>query len=203
MMCSRGAWIPEFLDHVNAPPLPPLKEAGGIVGPLQPGALIAAGVANADTLLVAGGHDHPVAASAIRRILKDARIDSMGTANATYGETAVLKPDHDMEGLYVSLPISGARAAAVIGMTEFSVTLGKHVDDVAALYKSMQSGVEIPPAIIPVFEDMARQTKHFWAAMTRAGVPAAAIYATGGWARCPTLMQLRANIFGEADYSCR
>jgi xylulokinase len=183
---------------VNAPPLPPLIEAGGVVGHMQRGPLIAAGAADARTLLVAGGHDHPVAASAIRRIFKDARIDSMGTANATYGETATLKPDHTMEGLYVTLPISGAEAVAVIGMTEFSVTLGKHVKDVTGLYKSLQQGAALPADVVPVFEDMARRTKHYWAAMTRAGVPETAIYATGGWARCPALMQLRATVFGEA-----
>ena len=192
------SWISEFLEHVNAPDLPPLIEAGDVVGTMRSGALIDAGAADANTALVAGGHDHPVAASAIRRILKDARIDSMGTANATYGETATLKPDHDMEGLYVTLPISGAEAVAVIGMTEFSVTLAKHVNDVTKLYKSLQQGGELPDALLLVFESMAQQTKHYWAAMTRAGVPATPVYATGGWARCPALIQQRANVFGEA-----
>jgi xylulokinase len=191
------SWISAFLTHVNAPPLPPLIEAGDVVGTMQPGTLIDVGAAHSNTLLVAGGHDHPVAASAIRRILKDARIDSMGTANATYGETSTLLPDHAMQGLYVTLPISGAKAVAVIGMTEFSVTLAKHVADVAVLYKSLQQGGTIPAAILPIFTDLAQQTKHFWAAMTRAGVLPSPIYATGGWARSAALMQLRANIFGE------
>jgi xylulokinase len=191
-------WIASFLEYAHAPPLPPLREAGAIIGTMRNGLLIQTGVASSETLLVAGGHDHPVAASAIRRILKNARIDSMGTANATYGETGALAPDHDLEGLYVSLPISGTHGAAVIGMTEFSLTLGKHVDDVPKLYKSLQQGGELPAAIIPALEDMARQTQHYWSAMTRAGVPAAPIYATGGWARCPGVMQIRANIFGEA-----
>jgi xylulokinase len=191
------SWIPEFLQHVNAPDVPPLVEAGDVVGSMQSGALTDVGAADANTALVAGGHDHPVAASAIRRILKDARIDSMGTANATYGETSTLKPDHNLEGLYVTLPISGAEAVAVIGMTEFSVTLSKHVDDVTSLYKSLQQGGQLPAALLSVFEDMAQQTKHYWAAMTRACVPVTAVYATGGWARCPALIQQRANVFGE------
>jgi xylulokinase len=193
-------WIPEFLAHVNAPPLPTLIEAGGVVGTMQVGALTNAGAANQNTLLVAGGHDHPVAASAIRRILKNARVDSMGTANATYGETASLNPDHNMEGLYVTLPISGAKAVAVIGMTEFSVTIGKHFSDVGAIYKtqlSTQSIADIPNDLSEILHAMAQQTKRFWSAMTRAGVPQAPIYATGGWARCPALMQQRANTFGE------
>ncbi len=190
-------WIPGLLEHVGAPPLPPLVEAGGIVGTLRQGPLISAGVADEKTLLVAGGHDHPVAASAIRRIRKDARIDSMGTANATYGETATLMPDRDLEGLYVTLPISGAKGAAVIGMSEFSVTLAQHTEDVASLYAALQKGAAIPDALRPVLDDLAQRTRHFWAAMTRAGVPQAPIYATGGWARCPAIMQSRANIFGE------
>jgi xylulokinase len=194
-------WIPEFLAHVNAPSLPILMEAGGIVGTMQNGDLTKTGAVDSNTLLVAGGHDHPVAASTIRRILKDARIDSMGTANATYGETAGLKPDHNMEGLYVTLPISGEKAVAVIGMTEFSVTLGKHFKDVNAVYKSQLSTLslhDIPNDLSAVLQGMAENTKHFWTAMTRAGVPPAPIYAAGGWARCPALMQQRANIFGEA-----
>ncbi len=191
------SWIPSFLEHAHAPPLPHLYEAGSVIGTMASGALTASGATDANTMLVAGGHDHPIAASAIRRILKNARIDSMGTANATYGETSSLRPDQNMEGLYVTLPISGASGAAVIGMTEFSVTLDKHVDDVPKLYLSLQQGGKMPAAIIPVLEGLASRTKHYWSAMTHAGVPLAPIYATGGWARCPEVMQMRANIFGE------
>jgi xylulokinase len=195
------AWIPEFLNAVKAPPLPPLIEAGKVVGTLGRGALIASGAATSQTLLVAGGHDHPVAASAIRRILKDARVDSMGTANVTYGETAALMPDHHLEGLYVTLPISGAKAFAMIGMTEFSVTLGQHFSDVGAVYKTLLAThhiQNIAPDVRVVLTELAEKSKNYWAAMTRAGVPEAPIFATGGWARAPALMQLRANVFGEA-----
>jgi xylulokinase len=193
-------WIPELLAKSHAPPLPELIEAGSIVGTMQPGGLIDSGAADANTMLVAGGHDHLVAASAVRRILKDARIDSMGTANATYGETATLKPSQNMQGLYVTLPISGAKGAAVIGMTEFSVTLGKQADDVGALYKSLltiQNVRDIPANIQDALHAMAHHTKSHWSAMTNAGVPAAPIFAMGGWSRCPALMQIRADIFGE------
>jgi xylulokinase len=193
-------WIPEFLDHVQAPHLPTLIEAGAPVGTVQRGVLTEAGAANASTLLVAGGHDHPVAASAIRRILKDARIDSMGTANATYGETATLVPNHAMEGLYVTLPISGAKAVAVIGMAEFSVTLAQKFGDVGAIYQPLlatKNVAHISVDLKPVLVELALQTKHYWAAMTRAGVPLASIYATGGWSKSPALMQLRATVFNE------
>ena len=195
----KRQWIPEFLAWCSAPPLPPLKEAGEIVGRLRVGRLTSAGVASPETLLVAGGHDHPVAASAIRRIATNARIDSMGTANATYGETAALAPDHPMEGLYATLPISGAAGAAVIGMTEFSVTLDRLSGGVAELYQKILKSNDIKDLHTPfraALEALSSRTKDFWAAMTRAGVPQAPIFATGGWARAPALMQLRANIFG-------
>ncbi len=194
------SWIAELLTQSHAPPLPPLHEAGSMVGTLRPGRLIDAGAATAKTLLVAGGHDHPMAASAVRRILKQARVDSMGTANATYGETETLKPDTPTEGLYVSLPVSGAAATAIVGMTEYSLTLGKCVSDIGALYQSLRSIqhiADIPKDIHTALETLAQQTKSQWQAMTRLGVPTAPIYAMGGWSRCPALMQMRANIFGE------
>ena len=72
--------------------------------------------------------------------------------------------------------------------------------DVAAIYKTQlatQDIADIPADLAAALQSMAAQTKHFWSAMTRAGVPEAPIYATGGWARCPALMQQRANVFGE------
>jgi xylulokinase len=145
---------------------------------------------------VAGGHDHPMAASAIRRMDKNARIDSMGTANATYGETTSLKAGDELGGLYVTLPISGASGAAMIGMTEFSVTLGKTIDDVGAFYRAMERGERIPAHILPTLSGLAERTRDYWAAMTRIGVPEAPIFATGGWARCEAIIAHRAKVFG-------
>ncbi len=194
------SWIPELLNRSHAPPLPNMIEAGDIVGTMRPGNLIDSGAADSNTMLVAGGHDHLVAASAVRRILKDARIDSMGTANATYGETTTLKSGDNTQGLYVTLPISGAKGAAVIGMTEFSVTLGQQVSDVGALYKTLlttQNIADLQPDIRSTLENLANNTKSHWSAMKNVGVPVAPIYAMGGWARCPAVMQMRANIFEE------
>jgi xylulokinase len=193
-------WIPQFLAHCGAPPLPELIIAGTVVGAMKPCKLTEAGACTTNTLLVAGGHDHPVAASAIRRMFADARIDSMGTANATYGETTTLQPGHNLEGLYVTLPISGASGAAVIGMTEFSRTLGQCVPDVSELYAALLGKThraDIPGTIRQALEELARHTKHYWSAMTRAGVPQAPVYATGGWARSPAVVQLRADIFEQ------
>jgi xylulokinase len=193
-------WLPDFLSWCGAPPMPPLIEAGHVMGHLRDGTLTAAGAATENTVLVAGGHDHPLAASAIRRIETDARIDSMGTANATYGETATLVPDHPLEGLYATRPISGRGRAGVIGMTEFSLTLDRLSGGVAAHFANLLKTSDINKISSDLrvsLEHLANRTKHYWAAMTRAGVPQAPIFATGGWTRSPALMQLRANIFQE------
>jgi xylulokinase len=189
-------WLPHFLGYSSAPPLPHLVEAGEVVGTMTPGRLTEAGIADDATVLVAGGHDHPVAASTIRRMDRNARIDSMGTANATYGETTSLKAGDELNGLYVTLPISGASGAALIGMTEFSVTLGKTIDDVGAFYRAMERGERIPAHILPTLSGLAERTRDYWAAMTRVGVPEAPIFATGGWARCQAIIAHRAKVFG-------
>jgi xylulokinase len=195
-------WVTDLLKAACAPPLPRLFEAGQIVGTMQPGKLVEDGAADVNTLLVAAGHDHPVAASAIRRLEKDARIDSMGTANATYGETRMLTPEARVDDLYVTSPISGRKGAvAVLGVTEFSVTLARHVQNVQHLYKAqceIRDVVDIDASLRILFTEMAERTKHHWHAMTEAGVLPAPIHATGGWSKCPALMQLRANVFGEA-----
>jgi xylulokinase len=193
----KRVWISAFLNHCEAPALPPLVEAGSVVGAMMPSALTSAGAADENTLLVAGGHDHPVAASAIRRITRDARIDSMGTADATYGETVSLKPGDELDGLYVTLPISGAKGAAVIGMVEFSRTLETVTQDVGLLYKSLLTADAVPEFARDAMQDMALRTKRYWQAMTGVGVPASKIYATGGWARSRALMRLRATVFRE------
>jgi xylulokinase len=192
------SWLAPFLDYAQAPPLPKLVEAGGIVGTMNHSRLNSLGITDTNTLLVAGGHDHPIAASAIRRSDPHARIDSMGTANATYGETQSLDPDHDLKGLYVTLPVSGAAKAAVIGMTEFSKTLAEHVSDLAQFYADMltcRDEMHIPSRPRNALHKLAQRTHDYWHAVTEAGVPEAPIHATGGWARCPAVMQMRANVF--------
>ena len=74
-------WLPQLLWASGAPAMPPVLKAGQVAGTVLPGRLRAAGAASAVTVVVAGGHDHPIAASAIQRLAADARIDSIGTAN--------------------------------------------------------------------------------------------------------------------------
>ena len=81
-------WMPALLADCGAPPLPEVVPAGTVLGHLRSPGLAAAGVVDDATVVVAGGHDHPVAAFAIRQQHPDAIFDSMGTAELIYGEIA-------------------------------------------------------------------------------------------------------------------
>ena len=108
------------LKQVRRPPLPEVLRAGVAVASLREGSLVEAGVATESTLIVAEGHDHPVAASAIRRIEPDARVDSIGTAKVGYGETprteiAAFHPD-----LSFVPPVRAVNGLGCLGVFEFS-----------------------------------------------------------------------------------
>ncbi len=67
-------WLPHLIDYCSAPPLPRVLKAGQIAGHVRPGRLRDAGAASAQTAIVAGGHDHPLASSVIFRLASEARI---------------------------------------------------------------------------------------------------------------------------------
>lgn len=198
-------WSTEALAFAGAPPLPRLLRTGEIAGTAGPGRLREAGVVSSATLLVAGGHDHPIASSAILRLNGEARIDSLGTANAIYGETRAAHPMID-DSLETTIPAMCGPGLAVVGVTEFTLTLEKHFTREAV--RAVLALPRLPGAPDPkgdddasrirrVLEEMALRGRNFLRAFDRAGVPRGAIYATGGWARSTALMELRASAFRE------
>lgn len=198
-------WSPEALAFAEAPPLPRLLRTGAIAGTMRPGRLVESGAASASTLLVAGGHDHPIASSVILRLNREARIDSLGTANAIYGETRAAAPMID-DSLETTVPAMCGPGLAVVGVTEFTLTLEKHfshqaVRDVLAMPRLPGTpdpqGDDEASRIRRVLEEMALRGRNFLRCFDRAGVPRGAIYATGGWARSTALMELRASAFRE------
>lgn len=207
-------WIPELLDASGAPPLPPLRKAGTVVGAMRRGSLIASGAASTRTLLVAAGHDHPMASSAILRISSEARVDSLGTANATYGEANPPRPGTAESGLDLSMPAAGGPGVALIGPIEFTPVLQAAVIDDSVIRRVLTAAhlpgapPHEPPRSLPAGDDAARlrtaleitalSAKRFFEAMSLAGVPAGPIHTTGGWARSRALIELRASVFGEA-----
>lgn len=199
-------WIDTLLEASGAPPLPPLRTAGTAVGTMRPGALIAAGAASRDTLLVAGGHDHPVAAAAIRSVAPSARVDSMGTANLVYGEASGPAEPYLDPFMAFSIPPSGVSGLACLGVMGLSAALAPARSDETA-FRRMLDGSCIPgqPAVAgragsPIRHALEQASFHarlMFTAMDRAGARPGPIFSTGGWARSRAFLELRASVFGE------
>jgi xylulokinase len=168
------------------------------------------GVADASTVIVAGGHDHPVAASAIRRMDPDARVDSMGTANLIYCEAADTAPRLDPY-LAFSLPVRGGTGVACLGVFEFAAALAP-LGDLGAFLSAPRLAGEpspMPPPATPAgigecgdrraaLEACSMFARRMLDAASDAGAPPGTIHATGGWTRSRALIELRASVFGEA-----
>lgn len=117
-------WLDGLLRACAAPPLPPVARAGQICGRMTSSGLLAAGAATSETLLVAGGHDHPVAASAILRGDPSACVDSLGTASVLYAEIPAIPPQPLDPLIAHVVPVRGGPGLACIGVLEFSQALG-------------------------------------------------------------------------------
>jgi xylulokinase len=198
-------WSEDALAFAQAPPLPRLLKTGEIAGTAGPGRLREAGAVSASTLIVAGGHDHPIASSAILRLNSEARIDSLGTANALYGETRVASPQVD-GGLEATVPAMCGDGLALVGVTEFTATLdakyGKSAPKTLLQLPRLPGepngrGDDEAARIRRTLEEMALRGRNFLSCFDRAGVLRGQLYATGGWARSTALMELRASMFRE------
>lgn len=206
----RG-WIDELLTVCHAPPMPPARPAGTIVGRMACQRLIEAGAVTAKTLLVAGGHDHPIAASAIRRLDPSARIDSLGTASVLYAETTHFEHGTTDPMIAYSVPVRGGKGVACIGVFEFSDAL-----DAAGSRRTVRDYLSTTPlagqpeaprpisatdparrSIRQVLEAASMTSRAMFDGFAAAGVAPGPIYATGGWSRSQGLLQLRASVLGQ------
>lgn len=203
---AARAWIAPLLAASRAPALPPVVPAGAVVGTVRHPGLRRSGAASGETLLVAGGHDHPVAAHAIHRLAPDARVDSMGTANVVYAEA----PRFDIRSfdplISFMTPVEGSGRLACLGVFEFTAAVSRFPGGMAAVREILDlPGMPGEPARVagPPFGDVRRLLE--WATMNARrmmdrlegyGVPAGPVFATGGWSRSRALLELRASIFG-------
>jgi len=202
---ANRCWSAAALEFAESPPLARVLKTGEIAGTAGKGPLMAAGAVSPATLIVAGGHDHPIASSAILRLDARARIDSLGTANAIYGETRAANPTiHD--SLETTIPAMCGPGLAVVGVTEFTARLKEafaleKVRELLALPrlpgKPAGEGDDEPSRIRRLLEEMSLRGRGFLDRFDRAGVPRGPIHATGGWARSTALMELRASMFRE------
>ena len=204
-------WIRDLLDAAGAPALPPLLSAGDHVGTMRVGSLVESGAASTRTIVVAGGHDHPIAASAIRRHDATARIDSMGTANLVYSEAVGRAAPYFDPFMAFSVPPLSQEGVACLGVLELSEALAPLRTN-ESLFRAVLSSERIPGAPLdspfsrdPISEETAAirlalenasfHARRMFAAMDEAGAPPGRLYATGGWARSTAFLALRASIF--------
>lgn len=201
-------WIEPLLEACAAPPLPPVVPAGRPVGTVTRGPLLASGAASRETLLVAGGHDHPVAAAAIHRLDPAARVDSIGTANVVYGEAPAFAPDRLDPLVAFMTPIEGGAGVACLGVFEFSAALAAAGGADVRSFLAQPRLPGAPAAAQPivggavghglrsVIEAATMTARRMFETMGEVGVPAAPIFATGGWSRSRGLLELRASVLG-------
>lgn len=210
----KREWIEELLRICSAPKLPDIRPAGSPVGYMNCPRLIAAGAVTAETLLVAGGHDHPIAASAIRRFDAEALVDSLGTANVLYAEApgpGCAARDRDPLVAW-SVPVGGGEGIACIGVFEFAEALRaagsrqRVREYLSVMPLSGQPGTpcpmddddSTPRDIREVLEVAGMMARAMLDGFVAGGITPGPIYATGGWSRSRGLLQLRASILGQA-----
>ncbi|MBL8581227.1 MAG: hypothetical protein JNL61_03225 [Rhizobiaceae bacterium] len=209
---AKRAFIPDLLAAAHAPALPPVLAAGSVVGTVARGAIRSAGAADGETLVVAGGHDHPVAASAILSGNDACRVDSLGTANLIYAEAPHGALARRSPWLAFGTPVRGGPGLACLGVFEFAAALKRFGVDRASLAGTLalphmpgSPSPYVPRADLadrPVPERTALEScslhaRAMLAAIAGAGGAAGPLYATGGWARSSALVELRASVFGE------
>lgn len=202
---DRG-WIAPLLDASAAPPLPRVLTAGTVVGTVRSVALRRSGAADDATLVVAGGHDHPVAAHAVHRLAPDARVDSLGTANVVYGNAPRFDVDAFDPLLSFMASIAGPATLACVGVFGFTETVNRFPGGMEAVRRVLDLPVmpgapgsaPLPPFTCErqVFEWATLQARRMLERLDHYGVPAGPIFATGGWSRSRALLELRASIYG-------
>lgn len=211
----RRRWHLEMLYAARAPRLPEVVVAGTVIGTVRPGRLHERGVADARTLVVAGGHDHPVAASFIRRFEADAVVDSMGTAELVYAEIALPSAQRLHPRLAYSVPVDGRAGLSCLGVFELAAALRPytnscHGDLVEALLAGERPALAKPGTDMDRGADTSRDEALRSAgralhdaidrgrSMIEETGARGPIYATGGWSRSDSFLALRAALFGRS-----
>jgi xylulokinase len=223
---GRRAWHAPMLAAAMAPPLPEVIAAGHVIGPVTAGGLTAAGAADRSTRVVAGGHDHPIAAAWIRRFVPNAIVDSMGTAELVYAETDRRSTDGYDPLLAWSVPVGGGPGFAALGVQAFAERLEpfrrtSHGDIVAEVLASGRSTADPTPSgdraiacgigpaelsglprgrvvdlCVAAIEATALRLRDMILA-TGADGP---VYLTGGFSRSEVLAGLKADVLGRTVF---
>ena len=214
-LLELGRWDPErVVPFLPIELLPPIVPAGTVVGELRSKRL--SSLLSRDAVVVAGGHDHPVAASVIHRQDPGAPLDSMGTAEVI---VQTIPGGPAPCGVDVSAPVlgTGRTAMAVLELDRNISWLRGH--GLRTQVDAVLSGTRTPPPPGPqVFvpgaaggeapqwtpeagrlTDEQRAAAAVWqlavdaaAVLRRLAPDAPAIYGTGGWTRAAGWMRFKA-----------
>ena len=206
---GRREWLAPLLADAGAPQLPPVRPGGTVIGGVRSDRLEAASVVDGRTEVVAGGHDHPMAAFAIRQLHADALVDSMGTAELLYGELPETRTCGGQPSPHryfaFSRPIIGT-GIACLGVTELQAELEPLLareDEAGAQFRAVMAGAPVPgqpgkgPLPRHVLEHVTLGTRDRLAALAELGAPPGPLFTGGGWARSASFLRLRASMFGQ------
>ena len=222
----ESGWAAErvtpFLGDMSR--LPPVVSAGTVIGPLRSPRLAAAGIAAADSVVVAGGHDHPVAASVVHRGNPGAVLDSMGTAEVIVrtvpmGEAPLgcdISPAVVGSGRTVirvveldrNVAAARRRSPEVAAEIDRMLTEGIPQVDIEPLFVPGAQGGEAPawsPAADSASDtELAAHALRACAELGAATVRAVStgsepdVYGAGGWTSSPGWMRLKESSLGRA-----
>lgn len=194
---TRHAWLAEALKAAGAPPLPPVVAGGSVIGSLDAGSFpVRLGAADADTLVIAGGHDHPVAAAPIMMRYPGAIVDSLGTAELIHAETPMQL--HTLDGLVRTIPAVPGMVDACLQVFEidrFLSSLPPQPLREELVAEGSYDGFSMD--IRQALEATCMVTAEILERMRLAGVPDGDLFVTGGRARSNRFMQLRADVIGR------
>jgi len=218
-LLAGAAWDPERITpFLPLDFLPPVVPAGTVLGELRSTRL--SPLLSSDAIVVAGGHDHPVAASVVQRQDPGAPLDSMGTAEVVV-RSVTTKPrtvDFDLSPAVVG---DGMTALIVLELDRNiswlrSCGLSAEVD--AVLSGDLRPGALSAPVFVPGAEGGGtptwtaaadrltgdqRAAAALWQLATagadkvrKLAPDAQLVYGAGGWARAPGWMHLKALACG-------
>lgn len=205
-------WQSELISCAHAPSLPRIAKAGEIIGFMQSGSFINSGAVSKETILVAGGHDHPVGATAIRRIAPRCRVDSLGTANVIYSTIDQLDDEKLSNEFSYSIPPDG-EGISCFGVIDFSHALNEKMEakypkevitdnQLFNLLKNIEFGQDQSYSELirrqqKLIEKLTFDAKYILKRMTELGVSDKEIFTTGGWSKLSSLIKLRASIYQQ------
>ncbi len=128
--------------------LPPVRTGGEVVGPLAGRGFSRHDFVAADAIAVSGGHDHPVGAWGVHRMVPHAILDSMGTAEVVVATipTSIRERSVDVD----LAPAIGSKGVTRLRVEELARNVSWAAQDpnVAAQIRALLSGSSRPEPVL-------------------------------------------------------